>query len=71
MMLFGWTSEEWAIAIPRIGMKVETMSDAAKVKREYLRRYNCKPGCVEIEGAKPEMDWGSVYNLFDYPGWSH
>lgn len=61
----GWTIDQWALAVERVGLDGTTIKHANRCRSEYIRRYGCDPGGVEIIGVNPPANYDLAYALFE------
>jgi len=64
-LLLGWTLEQWAVAIARIGIGGTQMKYADKTRIEYVRRFGQEPLEFMILGARPEGNYDLAAALFE------
>jgi hypothetical protein len=64
-LLMGWTLEQWAVAIDRVGMGGTMMQYADKTRKEYLSRYGQNPLEYLIIGARPAGNYDLAAALFE------
>lgn len=64
--LYGWTAEQFAIAICRYGKPSQmNCAGALEVKRNWIRRScGAQPGEVRLMGIKQPMDIDTALDLF-------
>jgi len=62
-MIFGWTLNQWAIALHRIGVKGQDLDNYIDVKCAWIEKYLNDPGEIKIEGIKVEKDWRTARQL--------
>ena len=61
----GWTIDQWAIAIARVGLDGTTIRHANRCRNEYLSRYGTDPGGVEFIGVQPEANYDLAMALYE------
>lgn len=67
MTLLGWTLEQWAIAIGRLGIANISWRAAIDVKKAWKRLYNYEPGEIHIIGVGYSVDHVSAAKIFELP----
>jgi len=62
-MISGWTLNQWAIALHRIGLKGQDFENYIDVQCKWQCKYNNEPGEIEIEGIIIKKDWVNTRKL--------
>ena len=54
-LFMGWTLDQWALAISRVGLDGTQMKHANRCKSDYERKYGGNPG-ISFVGEEPNYE---------------
>ena len=64
-LLMGWSFEQWAIAVKRVGVGGTRMKDISRCRKEYRERFGQDPLEFQIIGARPDGDYDLAAAIFE------
>jgi len=64
-LFMGWSLDQWAVAIERVGLGGVRVKDAEKCHREYLSRFGQNPLEFQLIGVQLAADYDLAKALFE------
>lgn len=62
---YGWTYDQWAIALARYPVESDDIQDFLKVRKEWQKNYSTTPGEIKFENVIIPKDFKAAGKLID------